>query len=218
MQQLTVANLKVCLLGLKEKNNMSLDFELIDSSTTYSLTRLVNRVTTPSPELFLLQDFIDPRLLDKLYQFITTQPNLSWQLVNGQEYRTRKEICWEADTVIEEVHTVFENLTDYLNQEFNRNLKFNGISIWQDSPSYMYGRHKDIPIINLAIQIYMTSGYNELNTKFYYNDQILESVYQKNYEYLIDNSNFLEHGIDTPVPKKHIRYSLYCSWDKCPNV
>jgi hypothetical protein len=191
---------------------MPLDFELIQNSVAYSKNKLKSRTITESSEVFLLEDFFNPSLIEKLYQYVTST-NITWKKVPGQENRTRQEVNWVFDSVIEEVHSVVEQLTDDINDIFNRKLKFNGISIWKDSPSYCYGRHKDVDIINIALQIYLTSGYKELNTKFYYKNQVLESTYEYNHGYLMDNANKLEHGIETPVPEGHVRWSIYASWD-----
>lgn len=186
---------------------------LIRLGTEYSQYKLQNRIVTPSSELWFLQDFIYPALLEKLFKFITTSVDLNWHLVKGQERRNRLEVSWEPESVVEEIHMVYDNLTADLNLIFARNLKFNGISIWKDGPGYMYGRHRDIDQISVAIQIYLTDGPDQLHTKFYHEDQILKSTYQKNYGYIMDNTNKLQHGIETPVPENYTRYSLYTSWD-----
>ena len=54
------------------------------------------------------------------------QPPHASILVDGVEH-------WLADTVIEEAHTMFENLTEVLNTKFNRTNTFLGISIWRDT-------------------------------------------------------------------------------------
>ena len=192
---------------------MSLDMNLINLSIVHSQQFLQKRIVTPSPELWFLQDFIYPALLEKLFEFVTTTPNLNWHLVKGQEQKNRTEVSWESESVIEEIHMVYDSLTASLNLIFDRNLKFNGISVWKDGAGYSYGRHRDINRINVAIQIYLSNGPADLHTKFYFQEQILESKYQKNHGYLMDNINKLPHGIETPVPEDHVRYSLYASWD-----
>jgi hypothetical protein len=69
-------------------------------------------------------------------------------------------------------------------------------------------------MIDLAIQIYLTDDANDLGTKFEYNNKILSTKYQKNYGYLYDNSQGVTHYMTTPVPKNHVRYSLYAMWSK----
>jgi hypothetical protein len=192
---------------------MSIDAELITSSTAHSRQCLQRRSVTASPELWFVQDFVYPPMLEKLFDFVTTAPNLNWHLVSGQENKNRIEVSWEPESAIEEIHTVYDNLTVDLNSAFGRTLKFNGISIWKDGPGYKYGRHIDTDRINLGIQIYLVDGPADLHTKFYFQDQILQSTYKKNHGYIMDNSNKLQHGIETPVPEDYVRYSLYSSWD-----
>jgi hypothetical protein len=69
-----------------------------------------------------------------------------------------------------------------------------------------------VPQISAALQVYLTEGDPLLNTKFYYKNQILESNYRVNQGYILDNKNFLEHGIECSVPANHDRYSLYAHW------
>lgn len=192
---------------------MTIDTNLVNLSTVHSQHCLQKRSATPSTDLWFLQNFIYPELLQKLVGYVTTSTNLNWHPLKGQEKKNRAEVNWEPESVIEEVHMVYDNLTLDLSLLFGRNLKFNGIAVWKDGPGYMFSCHQDADCINVAIQIYLVDGPRELHTKFYFQDQILESTYQKNYGYCMDNINKLPHGIETPVPENHVRYSLYASWD-----
>ena len=191
---------------------------LVQLGTAYSQQQLQTRITTSSTKLWFLQDFIYPKLLEKLFEYITTCATLKWHPLKGQEKRNRAEVNWEPESVIEEIHMVYNNLTLDLNLIFDRNLKFNGIAIWKDGPGYSFGKHQDADCISVAMQVYLIDGPTDLHTKFYFQDQILESTYRKNYGYCMDNLNKLQHGIETPVPKDHVRYSLYASWDVVKQV
>jgi hypothetical protein len=193
---------------------MTLKFNLIEKSTQYSIDNLKNIERTDCPYLFFLKSFINPELLDKLLKYISTE-ELSWVTETNQEYQNRLKLNWVFDTVVEEVHIVLENLTVELNQKFNRNNKFIGLTVWKDQEGYTIGKHdKDNSIIDLAIQIYLTEGVADLGTKFEYNNKILGTKYQKNHGYLYDNNQGVPHYMNTPVPKNHVRYSLYAMWSK----
>ena len=107
---------------------MPLDFDLIDRSTEYSTKQIQNLINTECPYLFFLDSFIDPELLEKLLNFISTE-ELIWLPETNQEYQNRLKLNWVFDTVVEETHIVLENLTTELNLKFNRNNKFLGLSV-----------------------------------------------------------------------------------------
>jgi len=193
---------------------MPLDFDLIDRSTEYSTKQIQNLINTECPYLFFLDSFIDPELLEKLLNFISTE-ELIWLPETNQEYQNRLKLNWVFDTVVEETHIVLENLTTELNLKFNRNNKFLGLSVWKDQEGYTIGKHnRDNTIIDLAIQLYLTDGDTNLGTTFEYNHSKLQTKYQKNHGYLIDNSIGVTHYMMTPVPKEHTRYSLYAIWSQ----
>jgi hypothetical protein len=173
----------------------------------------LNKTTTVSPGLFLLESFLHPILLSKLNDYIINT-DLAWQIEPYQATKNRLKINWVADTVIEEVHIVMKNLTAELNRQFNRSNKFLGITIWKDQEGYTIERHKDRALIDLAIQIYLFGGTEDLGTKFEYNNTIISADYKENSGYLQDNQLGIMHYLDTPVPKDHNRYSLYAIWTK----
>lgn len=191
---------------------MPLDFDLINSATSYSIKQLELMETTECPDLFLLEQFIDPILLDKFTEFIMTE-DLEWVPEDYQESAPRLKVNWVFDTVVEELHTVIDNLTPMLNHKFKRNNRFNGLAIWKDLPGYTITPHKDRDLINLALQIYFTTAEDlDLGTKFKYNDTTLQAKYQNNYGYLMDNQNGVIHYLDNPVPHNHVRHSVYAVW------
>ena len=187
---------------------MSLDFELIASATEYSIAKL-NEAGTG--ELFLLSDFLQPALLTKLTDYIQTA-ELNWSVDPVYRTHSRTKVNWEPDTVIEETHTVFSGITDTLNTKFNRQNKFIGLNIWKDSAGYAIARHRDNRVIDIAIQIYLTSGPKELATTFEYGNSIVQADYKANSGYLADNKAGLYHYLTTPVPWGHTRYSVYGIW------
>jgi hypothetical protein len=190
---------------------MSLKFKLIKKSTEYSLDKLKNITKSNCPDLFILDDFLYPPLMDKLVDFLTTT-DIDWQVY--QEHVNRLKLNWIPNSVVEEVHIVLENLTSELNQKFNRNNKFFGVAIWKDQEGYTIEKHnKDNSIIDIALQLYLSENLVDLGTKFEYKDEIIQINYRKNHGYLYDNSHQgVPHYMTTPVPKEHIRYSLYAIW------
>jgi hypothetical protein len=152
--------------------------------------------------------------VDKLINFITTN-DLEWQKEINSKYLHRLKINWIPDSVIEEVYIVLENLTLELNQKFNRNNKFLGTTIWKDHEGFtIEGHDKDNEIIDISMQVYLTEDLANLGTSFIYNNKIIQANYTKNYGYLYDNSRGVPHYMDIPVPKEHIRYSLYAMWSR----
>lgn len=191
---------------------MPLDFELIKKSTEYSLDKLKNMTKSKCPDLFFLNDFLYHLMIDKLVDFLMTT-EIDWQLEIYQNQLNRSKISWIPDSVIEEIHIVLKNLTPELNQKLNRNNKFLGIAIWKDQEGYTIDKHdKDNEIIDIAVQIYLTENLTDLGTNFEYNNETIQVNYRKNYGYLYDNSRGVPHYMSVPVPKEHIRYSLYAMW------
>ena len=144
---------------------MSLDVKLIETSTEYSLDKLASRTSTECPYIFLLDDFLYPPLLEKLFNFVTTT-ELTWELVEYQEQFNRHKISWLADSVIEETHIVIQNLTTDINLIVNKPQKFIGINIWKDMHPYTIKGHSDKELISSAMQIYLNSTNINLATQF----------------------------------------------------
>lgn len=193
---------------------MALDFDLINRATAYSIDKLESN---PAVGLVLFDDFLLPELVDKLINFLNTA-DIQWNNETDQSgkysMKHRKALSWVFDTVVEEAHIVFENLTTTLNQRYNRNNKFLGISIWRDTEQYTINRHSDNPIIDIAMQIYLTTGPGTLGTWFDYNGKAVQANYQINSGYLTDNTARIEHWLDVNVPADHVRYSVYARWMK----
>jgi hypothetical protein len=190
---------------------MSLDFDLITQSVNYSKNQLSNKEITECPHLFLLSDFINPKLLEKLLAFVGNDTE-HWQTVLYQETSVRRSITWVPETVIEETHIVMQKLTDDLNTIFQKQTTFLGISIWKDVHPYSIGMHVDNDMVGTAMQLYLTSGPSNLNTIFKYDSKIISANYQKNSGYMMNNTHKVVHGMLNPVPENHIRYSLYAVW------
>ena len=137
---------------------MTLDFTLIHESTIHAHESISNSKTV-HPGLLFVENFLSIDLLKKLQVYVRDE-NLTW---NSQEtsvgliYPGRRKINWAADSVIEEVHTVLDNLTEYINQLFARQNKFLGLSVWKDEYTYQIDPHYDNPVINISMQIYLNN-------------------------------------------------------------
>lgn len=186
-----------------------LDFALIDRATEYSLGRLTARQQTACPTLFLLDDVLHPELFDKLYQFVSTYSDDGWETEHGQETRNRLKLNWVPESVIEETHMVLENLTDTINDIFNTNDTFLGISVWKDRAGYKILKHTDNTLIDIAMQVYLNSD-GDYATEFEYSGQEIKADYKKNAGYLLGSP--VVHAMPNPVALEHTRFSLYAIW------
>lgn len=193
---------------------MALDFALIDQSTRYSIDQLNKKIPTDCPYIFILSNFINPVLLEKLYRYALDSNDWCEQERYGSSLYepNRFKINWKADSVIEEIHTVFENLTDTFNQVYKKNYKFSGINLWKDSSGYNITRHVDNPTIDLSIQIYLNDSNCDLGTKFEYANATIKTPYIKNFGYIMDNDGKIIHYFDSLIPPDYTRYSLYAIW------
>lgn len=184
-----------------------IDHMLVDISSRYTLKQLQKQLQ--NKDLALLEDFLYPSLINKLKLYIDNCTDWETSQMNAT---FRQQIAWQADSVVEEVHMVCSNLTDFLAQIYSRNLKFLGINIWKDTENFIQLKHTDNPIIEVAIQIYLTESELELGTVFELPNDIVSASYKINSGYIADNKNKLTHYTKKRVPKGHVRYSLYATW------
>lgn len=192
---------------------MSLDFDLIEQSVAWSTQQLQQKQTI-TPALAFLHSFLEPRLLSKLLARIELP--MCWQdetIEDGSlSYPNRKKVNWEAESVVEELHCVFQQLTPIINQTYSRSNEFLSISIWQDLPGYSIGPHRDNPIIDVAIQIYLGSGPADLGTEFAISDQWIRAPYHQNLGYIMDNRAGIEHRMLGKIAPGQQRFSIYAIW------
>jgi hypothetical protein len=196
---------------------MALDFTLIEKATNYSIDQFNKRTLTDCPYIFILNEFLDPELLEKLYKFALT--NNEWIMQKDytkiEMYRNNRfKLNWESDTVVEETHIVLENLTEVFNQFYNKNNKFLGINLWKDITGFSLAKHIDNPDIDLSMQIYLNSSADDLGTKFTYQNITINTPYIKNHGYIMDNLGKVAHYFDAEIPLDYSRYSLYAIWTK----
>ena len=199
-----------------------IDHLLIENSTEYTKQRF-QQVSEITKGLCVITEFLEPSLLHKLLRYCK-QENLEWVPERSPEgkllpsFKTRSKLNFIADTPIEETHIVIENLTETLNSLFSRKNKFNGITIWKDVTGYQIGEHTDNPIIDFALQVYLTDNI-KFGTKFFLDIGELQLHNKKNLCYLMDNTCNIRHSFDSRILQNNIkldnpRYSLYASWSK----
>lgn len=194
---------------------MPLDFALINDATNQASISLKNKIITRSNSLFKLNNFFNDSLLYKLNAFFQSDPKWIPQTgIYNEVLNNRKKISWLSDSVVEETHTIFENLTPIIQRIFCSAIKFDGISIWKDTENFIQIKHTDNPKIEVAIQIYLSEYTLNLGTVFECDNEIVEINYKINNGYLMDNKAKLIHYMPIPVPADHVRYSVYAIWVK----
>ena len=195
-----------------------IDHNLIKAGTKHS--NYVLDITLPGDckDLYFFQNFLYPPLLNKLIEFVSSE-ELEWAVVRylGIWPRGRREVTWLPDSVIEETHTVIENITNTINNKLNIKQEFNGISIWKDWGSYKSGRHSDQELIKTSLQVYLNSTEKNLATQFECNGEIICPKYVANAGYLLNNQSKVKHWMKQPIPKNFNRYSLFATWSDIAN-
>jgi len=191
-----------------------IDQDIIKLASAYSLTRLKSRCIIKPDSLYLLENFLDPALTSRVLNHLIKN-NIDWQEEPKQYGSNRKKINWEFNTPIEELYNTINSLTDSINQIFNRNNKFLGITIWKDEAGYKIPKHTDNPVIDIAMQIYLTADPEiDAGTTFIVDNKNIKIPYKQNVGYLMDNTANIEHYMTGDIPDNHVRYSLYAIWSQ----
>jgi len=193
---------------------MPLDFDLINSSIIQSEISINNRKPLINQDLYQIKDFIPNAFLSKLLNYAIISDNWLVQegVTGGPVYNNRYKINWHPDSVVEELHIIFENLTQNIENIFKKSLKFDGISIWKDLEKFELPIHADNQKISASIQIYLNDCPSILGTTFFNEDKEFFIPFEKNNGYLVDNRRQLLHYVATPVPAGITRYSVNAIW------
>lgn len=195
-----------------------IDQNLIDKTLTNLVESLNNKQPTVLAGLYQLTSVLGQDIIDKLAVYLQSVNVDKWALVDGQETQQRKKISWDSDTVIEELHEVFNSVTPIINAQFPEVfVNFWGVSIWKDVEGYNFDWHTDNPDIDIAAQIYLytTPG---MGTVFgSETDYVLIPSYS-NSGYLAVHSgeNKIPHRTESTIPAGVTRYSLYAVWSRFP--
>lgn len=192
-----------------------LDQSLITATTAHAGKSLSD--SNPLAKDFrLLDNFLSSVLIDKLQMYINTASESEWQPVPLQDTLPRRSINWQADTVIEELHIMANNLTPDVNQLFGaRDLKLQAIQLWRDTEGYSLQPHKDNPVIDISLQIYLFDCPSKLGTSFLLDGKVLDVPFKHNTGYILFKESYdsrIKHWTTATVPKGVSRYSLYVTW------
>jgi hypothetical protein len=203
---------------------MPLDFQLIEQSTQHALAQLEKIEQTSCPYIFFLEELLYHELLEKLLKYVK-QENIIWlpeepplHSVSYLPRPNRRKLNWAPDTVIEEVHIVLGNITDAINKIWDRSNNFLGLSIWCDTKNFAIKKHTDNPVIDVALQVYLTESSSIPGTTFEYDNKLIQAKYQKNHGYIMDNQAKVSHFLPKSVSNDHTRYSVYAIWAKHINI
>jgi hypothetical protein len=192
-----------------------IDQELVSIAASYAAQSISN-LKTVNDDFKLVSNFLHPRLALKLRNFVSTTDESLWQSVPKQEKLPRKSINWLSDSVIEEIHIIAEGLTDAINQTFNTQDKtFQGLQLWRDSGGYSLAPHKDNPIIDISMQIYLFDCAKKYGTTFKVGDTEIAVPFIHNSGYLLHKKSDEErilHWTSSDLPADIQRYSLYLIW------
>lgn len=191
--------------------------DLLIKNTTKHLETLVLDSVPYDNHFKVLSDCLPRDVISKLHSYIFKSTNLDWQVSEINSEVPRKKITWDSDTIIEELHCAFENITPTINKVFPKKMQHNfiGLSLWEDSEDYVMGWHVDNPILSANLQIYLFDKCPEYcGIKFSIDGNNVSIPYKHNTGYLLDQSleNRYCHRISNPVPPNCKRYSLYVSW------
>lgn len=192
-----------------------IDQNLIAGTTKHAVAS-INTATIVSDNFLKLDNFLSAEAIYKLQQYINNVSESEWNAVPLQETLPRKSINWAPDTIIEELHIVADNLTELVNQTFGTsNKQLQAVQLWRDAEGYLIPPHKDNPVIDISIQIYLFDCPQECGTSFKINDNHVEVPFVHNTGYMIYKKSYEErclHWSTAEVPDNVVRYSLYLTW------
>ena len=193
-----------------------IDQQLITLSSKQALTSIEQRQSTQINAVFTVSDVLTVPASTKLKNYLSTVTDNMWTTVDGQEKLNRRKLTWESDSIIEELHNAFNDITPAISQINNSPLNFLGLQIWKDWDGYYINLHKDNSNIDASLQIYLFDNNKKLGTTFVNKDHTIEIPYIHNSGYLMFTKKIgdTKHGTTHLTPPGVIRYSLYLVWSK----
>lgn len=169
-------------------------------------------------ELSVVEDFFTDDAIDKLYQYLSSEPNKPWQLETDENYKVmhvpRRKISWHAETIVEELHEVVSALTPFVGSVTDSARQFHGIVIWEDSAGYTIPWHTDNPILAATMQIYLAGPVTCPGTEFQLTDgETYVCNFRPNTGYFINQTQRRPmHRSRASVPAMVTRHSLFAMW------
>jgi len=184
--------------------------DIINHSTATAKQAVLD-CAAQSVELYTVSNVFDISLIDKLSLYLQ-QENIPW-LADSPMHR--QVLAWHSDTVIEELHEICCNLTDTVSTRFfDQPLNFLGIQLWRDCYPYKIKWHSDVPVINVALQVYLFSAPTDCGTSFKINNSEIAVPYQHNTGYIAVTRSQpgILHKSTTTTPPGVTRHSVYSIW------
>lgn len=185
------------------------------TNITNSISNSLTSAKSINEDFKLLENLLPDSAVDSLKELVNNT-SLTWNAVPLQERLPRRSINWLADSIIEELHIACDQLTPLVNQLFTEsNKRFQGLQLWHDQGGYKLSPHKDNPVIDIAIQIYLFDTAGEYGTSFDVDKEIVVVPFKHNSGYILhkvsDDQRIL-HWTTNPLPAGIDRYSLYLTW------
>jgi len=188
-----------------------IDQNLIDISTDQAQQAVVDSALTPIPNLYLVNNVFNKKLVDKLRTYLTSN-QAKWDRV---KLPFRELITWDGDTVVEELHIVCNNITETVGtQYFGSRLNYLGIQIWRDTGKFKMDWHSDNELIKVALQVYLFDAPAEYGTTFKLDNREITIPYVHNTGYLAVTHEppGIQHRPTTQADGTITRYSIYVVW------
>jgi hypothetical protein len=196
-----------------------IDQNLIDTNIKSLRNSVVSAKSINDKYLYQISNCFDKAILIKVQNYIEQVPASSWHRVQYQESSPRQVIRWQADSVVEELHRVFDSITDLLRDRYLMPINFYGVQLWKDKCGFVLYKHKDDPIIDVALQIYLFDCPPQFGTTFHWEpDQCCVIPFEHNTGYISRNdaSDSMTHELTDRIPFGVTRYSLFATWGLQP--
>lgn len=196
-----------------------IDSILIETGKKILLDSLEKSQEICGKYLASVENCLQEECRQKIRNFVEQADPLMWVRVPGQQRLNRQALMWQEDSIVEELHMIFESATTTICEKYSMALHFHGIQIWQDGPGYSISEHLDNPVINVALQIYLFGAPKDVGTSFKLPDgRWYEVDFLENTGYLLFNSHThgIKHKSTNAVPDGSLRYSVYGTWSLQP--
>jgi hypothetical protein len=197
-------------------NKNMIDNNIINK-TVNSIIDSLETANHINDQLSLLDNPLPAETINKL-RILINKRDTKWKLVAGQEDFNREMIDWIPESIIEELHMTCDILTEDIKQYFGiDDISFQALQLWKDSKDYNLGSHKDNPVIDVAMQIYLFGdGLQTEGTTFFIKEGKIDVPFKSNTGYLLwkkSNEDRIKHQI-TNIVTDRTRYTLYLTWSR----
>ena len=204
-------------------NKNMIDNNIINK-TVNSIIDSLETANHINDQLGLLDNPLPAETINKL-QLLINKEDIKWKLVAGQEDLNRGMIDWIPESIIEELHMTCDILTEDIKQYFGiDNISFQALQLWKDDKDYNITPHKDNPVIDVSMQIYLfNDGFENEGTTFFIKEgknglpvEYINIPFKSNTGYLAwkkSNEDRVKHQITNTVTSRS-RYTLYLTWSR----